>query len=141
MRARRRRQAIRDRHGNEIRLTWSPLNQLQRVTSPNGRWIAFTYGTGGRVSQASDNIGRTVPESHKGQVYKSTDGIDLTIDKGGSVSASGGPIDWSINFVRGGWKDKAWLAGLQKAGDRGWDALFAASDTKPQCQKKMACSQ
>jgi YD repeat-containing protein len=53
-------QAIRDRHGNEIRLTWSPLNLLQRVTSPNGRWLAFTYGVGNRVSQVTDNIGRTV---------------------------------------------------------------------------------
>lgn len=52
-------QAIRDRHGNEIRLTWES-GLLRRVTSPNGRWIAFTYGTGGRVSQVSDNIGRTV---------------------------------------------------------------------------------
>lgn len=52
-------QAIRDRHGNEIRLTWES-GLLRRVTSPNGRWIAFTYGSGGRVSQVSDNIGRTV---------------------------------------------------------------------------------
>ena len=52
-------QAIRDRHGNEIRLTWS-AGLLQRVTSPNGRWLALTYGPGGRVSQVKDNIGRTV---------------------------------------------------------------------------------
>jgi RHS repeat-associated protein len=53
--------AIRDRYGNETRLTWSFFpTLLQRVTSPNGRWIAFTYGAGNRVSQVSDNIGRTV---------------------------------------------------------------------------------
>ncbi|HEU4890865.1 MAG TPA: RHS repeat-associated core domain-containing protein [Vicinamibacterales bacterium] len=52
-------QAIRDRYGNEIRLTWES-GLLRRVTSPNGRWIAFIYGPGGRVSQVSDNIGRTV---------------------------------------------------------------------------------
>jgi hypothetical protein len=49
-------QAIRDRHGNEIRLTWS-AGLLQRVTSPNGRWLALTYGPGGRVSQVKDNTG------------------------------------------------------------------------------------
>jgi len=61
-------QAIRDRHGNEVRLTWSDTNffgsgagNLVRVTSPHGRWIAFTYYPGtGRVHQATDNIGRTV---------------------------------------------------------------------------------
>jgi RHS repeat-associated protein len=53
--------AIRDRYGNETRLTWSFFpTLLQRVTSPNGRWIAFTYGAGNRVSQVTDNIGRTV---------------------------------------------------------------------------------
>jgi YD repeat-containing protein len=65
-------QAIRDRHGNEIRLTWGPLNQLQRITSPNGRWMAFTYGTGGRVSQVSDNIGRTVSYTYDGTGRLST---------------------------------------------------------------------
>ena len=69
------------------------------------------------------------------------DRIDLTINKGGSVSPSGGSIDRSINFIRGGWKDKAWLAGLQKDGDHGWDALFAASDKKSESQKKVAGSQ
>jgi hypothetical protein len=50
-------QAIRDRNGNEIRLTWSGSNtfgsgngNLLRVTSPHGRWIEFSYYPGtGRV--------------------------------------------------------------------------------------------
>ena len=61
-------QAIRDRHGNTVRFTWSTTNlfgagtgNLLRVTSPNGRWIAFTYAPGTtRVSQIQDNLGRTV---------------------------------------------------------------------------------
>jgi RHS repeat-associated protein len=60
-------QAIRDRHGNEIRLTWSETNQFEsgygqliRITSPNGRWISLTYDENDRVTEASDNIGRTV---------------------------------------------------------------------------------
>jgi hypothetical protein len=68
-------------------------------------------------------------------VYKSTNRIDLTIDKGGSVTPSGSLIDKVINLLLGGWKDKAWLADLQKPpkNDHGWDALFAASDKKPKC--------
>ena len=61
-------QAIRDRNGNETRLTWSTTNSfgsghgnLLRVTSPHGRWIEFSYYPGtGLVQQAKDNIGRTV---------------------------------------------------------------------------------
>ena len=60
-------QAIRDRNGNAIRLTWSQTNtfgtgygNILRVTSPNGRWIAFTYDPNNRVTQTQDNLGRTV---------------------------------------------------------------------------------
>ena len=67
-------QAIRDRYGNETRLTWSDANllgsgtgNLLRVTSPNGRWIAFTYDGSDRVTEATDNIGRTVTYSLRRQ--------------------------------------------------------------------------
>ena len=61
-------QAIRDRHGNQITLTWSETNffgsgkgNITRITSPNGRWIELTYYVGtNRIYQAKDNIGRTV---------------------------------------------------------------------------------
>jgi RHS repeat-associated protein len=63
-------QSIRDRYGNVTRLTWSATNtfgdgygNLMRVTSPNGRWIEFTYDTAfpvNHITQAKDNIGRTV---------------------------------------------------------------------------------
>jgi RHS repeat-associated protein len=63
-------QAIRDRYGNETRLTWSAINtfgagygNLVRITSPNGRWIEFTYDSAypvNHVTQAKDNIGRIV---------------------------------------------------------------------------------
>ena len=48
-------QAVRDRDGNTVTLTYppSPSKNIQRITSPNGRWIAFTYEIGnGRVSQS-----------------------------------------------------------------------------------------
>src|SRR5947208_9883195 len=63
-------QLIRDRYGNETRLTWSQTNifgagtgNLVRITSPNGRWIAFSYANPtfpNNITQATDNIGRTV---------------------------------------------------------------------------------
>jgi RHS repeat-associated protein len=72
-------QAIRDRYGNETRLTYSDANtfgsgtgNLVRVTSPNGRWIAFTYGTGNHVTVAADNIGRTVTYTYDGSGRLST---------------------------------------------------------------------
>ena len=69
-------QAIRDRYGNETRLTWSSTNifgagygNLLRVTSPNGRWIEFTYDSAtpvNHVTQIRDNIGRTVTYAYDG---------------------------------------------------------------------------
>ncbi|MFI9639121.1 RHS repeat-associated core domain-containing protein [Micromonospora sp. NPDC051925] len=55
-------QSIRDRHGNQITLTRSTGGQsgdITQITSPNGRWIKLSY-TGGRVTRAQDNAGRTV---------------------------------------------------------------------------------
>lgn len=72
-------EAIRDRYGNETRLTWSDINDygsgtgnLVRVTSPNGRWIAFTYDVSDRITQATDNIGRTVTYVYDGSGRLST---------------------------------------------------------------------
>jgi len=74
-------QYIRDRYGNVTRLTWSAINtfgdgygNLMRITSPSGRWIAFTYDTAGRITSATDNIGRTV-----GYAYNQTTGNLLTV--------------------------------------------------------------
>jgi RHS repeat-associated protein len=66
-------QSIRDRYGNETRFTYAQTNafgagygDLLRVTSPNGRWIEFTYYAGTtRVYQAKDNIGRTVTYTYE----------------------------------------------------------------------------
>ena len=56
--------AITDRFGNTTTLDrdWS-TGRLQQVTSPNGRWISFTYGACGSatcITQVTDNIGRSV---------------------------------------------------------------------------------
>jgi RHS repeat-associated protein len=54
---------IADRFGNKLTISRNANGQMQRVTSPNGRWIAFTWGvcTGGSlcITKATDNIGRS----------------------------------------------------------------------------------
>ena len=58
---------IRDRNGNTVTLTRdSSSHDLTRVTSPNGRYISFTYDTNHRITQAQDNIGRTVQYVYDG---------------------------------------------------------------------------
>ncbi|AMZ71426.1 MULTISPECIES: RHS repeat-associated core domain-containing protein [Pseudomonas] len=64
-----------DRFGNTVTLTRDSLNNLQRVTSPNGHWISFTYDSSDRITQASDNMGRTVSYTYdsNGNLWKVTD--------------------------------------------------------------------
>lgn len=70
-------QAIRDRYGNTVTVAHASgqTGNVTRVTSPNGRWIAFTYGTGNRIAQATDNIGRTVSYTYdaNGNLATATD--------------------------------------------------------------------
>jgi RHS repeat-associated protein len=75
-------QSIRDRYGNTIRYTWSSTNgyghgtgNILKVTSPNGRFIEFTYDASNRVTQSKDNTGRTVGYQYdaSGRLWKVTD--------------------------------------------------------------------
>lgn len=70
-------QAIRDRNGNQITITWSngSSGNITRVTSPNNRWIQFSYDSSNRITQATDNIGRTVGYTYDagGRLWKVTD--------------------------------------------------------------------
>lgn len=61
-------QAIRDRFGNQITIAHAngQSGNVTGVTSPNGRWIAFTYDDSNRVNQVKDNIGRTVTYTYDG---------------------------------------------------------------------------
>jgi YD repeat-containing protein len=68
-------QAIRDRYGNTVTIIresgfsygasygWGKVVQ---VTSPNGRWLKFSYDWANRVSAVEDNIGRTVAYTYSG---------------------------------------------------------------------------
>ncbi|MGH7622414.1 MAG: DUF6531 domain-containing protein, partial [Gemmatimonadaceae bacterium] len=55
-------QAIRDRYGNTVTITHASgqTGNITRVTSPSGRWLAFTYDGSNRITQVADEIGRTV---------------------------------------------------------------------------------
>jgi RHS repeat-associated protein len=63
-------EAIIDRYGNKITISRDQLLRITRVTSPNGRWIDFTYDSDPnytyRIVQAKDNIGRTVNYTYDG---------------------------------------------------------------------------
>ena len=69
-------QSIRDRFGNTITLV-RPTGQggpIARIVSANGRWIALTYDTSQRITQATDNLGRTVTYTYdSGRLWKVTD--------------------------------------------------------------------
>jgi RHS repeat-associated protein len=69
--------AIRDRYGNQLTISragtnvfGSPIGNITRITSPNGRWIEFTYDPRNRIVSAKDNIGRVVAYAY--------DATDLT---------------------------------------------------------------
>jgi YD repeat-containing protein len=69
-------QSIRDRFGNTITLvrTTGQTGKIDRIISPNGRWISLSYDASQRITQATDNIGRTVTYTYdSGRLWKVTD--------------------------------------------------------------------
>lgn len=48
---------MQDRFGNRLTFTWSG-GQLQRIVSPNGRYVDFSYDTLSRITQVEDLTGR-----------------------------------------------------------------------------------
>ncbi|MEU6426623.1 RHS repeat-associated core domain-containing protein [Microbispora sp. NPDC046973] len=75
--------AVRDRYGNEIRLTRAanPTEDLTQITSPSGKWIKLSYDAQHRVVQARDNIGRTV-----GYTYNAAGRLEAVTDPAGKVT-------------------------------------------------------
>jgi RHS repeat-associated protein len=69
-------QYIRDRYGNKVTVTRAggTTGNITQLTSPNGRWMRFTYDGSNRVTQAKDNIGRTVNYEYDtgGRLWKVT---------------------------------------------------------------------
>ncbi len=70
--------AILDRLGNQLTVSRSGLHGefIDRITSPNGRWVEFTNDTtNGMVMQIRDNLGRTVSYTYNEdrRLWKVTD--------------------------------------------------------------------
>ena len=71
-------QAIRDRYGNQVTITRAIAGvsgDITQVTSPNGKWLKFTYDGSHRITQVQDNMGRTVGYTYdaSGRLWKKTD--------------------------------------------------------------------
>jgi RHS repeat-associated protein len=67
--------AVQDRYGNTLMCARDTNHNLTKITSPNGRWIQFTYDTSSRITQAQDNAGRTVIYNYdpSGRLHTVTD--------------------------------------------------------------------
>ncbi|MFY9555547.1 MAG: RHS repeat-associated core domain-containing protein [Blastocatellia bacterium] len=69
-------QYITDRYGNKLVIAHSnnQSGNITKITSPNGRWIEFTYDGSNRITQAKDNIGRIVGYTYdaSGRLWKVT---------------------------------------------------------------------
>jgi RHS repeat-associated protein len=73
--------SIKDRHNNIIVFNRDGSGNLNRITTPNGRWINFTYDSNYRVTQAADNLGRTVSYT-----YDSSGRLSTVTDAKGGVT-------------------------------------------------------
>jgi YD repeat-containing protein len=90
--------AIRDRFGNQVTIERNNAGYPFLVSSPNGRWIAFSYDSNNRVTVATDSTGRAVTYTYDGYGRMSQ-----VTDARGGVSTYGyantggpdGPL-WSV---------------------------------------------
>lgn len=80
--------SITDRYNNTVQLQRAPANgsnptgcELQKIISPNGRFISLTHDSQGRITQAQDNSGRTVTYT-----YDATGRLSTVTDVGGGVT-------------------------------------------------------
>ena len=75
-------QLMQDRHGNTVTLTRDENFNLKQVSSPNSRWIQFTYDSQNRVTQARDNTGRTTSYTYNASGY-----LETATDANGGVTS------------------------------------------------------
>jgi RHS repeat-associated protein len=69
-------QSITDRFGNKVTIQRDASLRITRITSPNGRWLEFSYnGTAAQIIQVRDSLGRTVGYTYdgSGRLWKVTD--------------------------------------------------------------------
>ena len=59
-----------DRNGNTLTLTRAAAGglagNLSKITTPNGRYLTFTYDTSNRITQVADILGRTITYTYDG---------------------------------------------------------------------------
>lgn len=67
--------SVTDRAGNATTYERNEYNEVTRVLSPNGRWLAFSYGGSHRIIRAEDNLGRawTYTYDSSGRMTSATD--------------------------------------------------------------------
>jgi RHS repeat-associated protein len=89
-------QFVRDRNGNQVTLTWSngTGGNITQVTSPNGRWIRFTYDASNRIILATDNIGRSVQYG-----YDALGRLSAVTDPNGGVTTYGYDLNNNMTTV------------------------------------------
>lgn len=70
--------AMVDRNGNQLTLTRAAVGglagNLSKITTPNGRYLTFTYDTSNRITQVTDILGRTIIYTYdtNGNLWKVT---------------------------------------------------------------------
>ncbi|MDP3596309.1 MAG: DUF6531 domain-containing protein, partial [Nitrospirota bacterium] len=73
--------AMLDRNGNTITLTRAAggglAGNLTKITSPNGRYLMFTYDASNRITQVTDILGRTIAYTYdaSGRLWKVTNSL------------------------------------------------------------------
>ncbi|OQW62895.1 MAG: hypothetical protein BVN28_04890 [Nitrospira sp. ST-bin4] len=70
--------AMLDRNGNQLTLTRAAAGglagNLAKITTPNGRYLTFTYDASNRITQVADILGRTITYTYdaSGRLWKVT---------------------------------------------------------------------
>jgi len=77
-------ESVQDRFGNSLALTGHLGGEATptRITSSTGRWIALTYDGFSRITQAQDNLGRTVSYTYD----SGSGGLAAVTDAAGGVT-------------------------------------------------------
>ena len=72
---------LQDRNGNALTLARDGNSNLTGITTPNGRYIQFTYDSSNRIIQAQDNSGRAV-----NYTYNANGCLSTVTDANGGVT-------------------------------------------------------
>jgi RHS repeat-associated protein len=115
-------------------ITYADPFGLEVINNSGGRiWVkeegsGSTHPVDPGATYSEPHDGLAVPDHRPGEVFKTGNGIDATVNSDGTVDTSGGnPIEKAYQWWEGGWKDKSWNDELHEDGDTGWDELFERS--------------